>query len=121
MLARPFWVIAGLTYASWTTAVVIFWAVPGFPISPLRLLVVVVLFYAPALWVGPWAANQGRSRAWTWREISLAAAVTCLVYAPLGILTFPAVPLTLGAVPTCLLLLAKGLVWLPKRAKPVAA
>ena len=120
MLSRPLWVIAGFTYAAWVTGVAIFWAFP-FPISPLQILAVVVTYYAPALWIGPWASFQGRQRAWTWRDLLLASVVTCLVYAPLALLTFPVSILTIGGVAASLVLLARGLVWLPKRIRTVAA
>jgi hypothetical protein len=119
MLARPLWVIAGLTYAAWVTGVALFWASP-FPISPLRVLAVVVTFYAPALWIGPWATSQGRVSPWTWRDLILASVVTCLLYAPLGILTLPVSLLTVGSVGTSLVLLGRGLVWLPKHHTAVA-
>ena len=120
MLSRPFWVIAGFTYAAWVTGVAIFWSFP-FPITPLRILAVVVTFYAPALWIGPWASSQGRQGAWTWRDLLLTSIVTCLLYAPPGILTFPVSLLTVGSVVTVLVLLARGLIWLPRKARTVAA
>jgi hypothetical protein len=69
---------------------------------PLDLVPALGLFYLPLFWVGPWAAEAEALGSWSGGRVLGTSLLGLLAYLPWGVLTFPLLPLSLGAPLGCI-------------------
>jgi hypothetical protein len=93
----PFWPVAALSWVTWFASVVLLWGTPERPIPPVSLVVVVALFYLPALLTGIWAGHPLTIRFWSRGRLAATCLLTPIAFSPFALLTFPLLPYTLGA------------------------
>jgi len=108
-MRRPaFWPVAALSWVVWLAAVTLFYSALQLPMPPLDIVLVIGLFYLPALLVGIWAGRPGTLAHWSRGRLVLTCALALVGYLPLGLATFPLLPLTAWSLVLAVALLVWG-------------